>query len=500
VKLKKILKSLEEKVTVKKAFTKDIDISGVTTNSKIVFPNNLFLAKKGKTFNGSDYIHLAVEAGAICILTDIYDPFLPKNIAQVITDNVNDLEATIASNFYSNPSKDLFLVGITGTNGKTTTSYLIKHLLDSISKKSGLIGTIENIIGDEKSFSTHTTPDIVSTSKLLFEMQKKMCSACVMEVSSHGLDQDRVNGLDFDVAIFTNFSQDHLDYHKNLDNYFEAKAKLFTSAFLKSNKLAVLNADDEKFKDLLEITNSKNVLSYGIKNNLADVVAKNIEFSIDESTFDVIHNDQEQEFKVFLIGNFNIYNLLTAICVGLHLNITLEKLADIFKIFKNVQGRLEKLPCAKKNIIVDYAHTPDALENVLKTLKLLKKKNSKIITVFGCGGNRDVLKRPLMAKVVEKYSDTCIVTSDNPRNEDPDLIIKDIISGFLKKICYIVEIDRKLAIEKAIDLAGIDDIVLIAGKGHESGQIFSNITIDFDDRQIALKYIYEKGIEKYVFN
>jgi len=432
-----------------------------------------------KKFDATKFIYDAISAGAIAVVTDIYDPFL-KNITQIISDDINVIESDIAASFYKNPSKELKTIGITGTNGKTTTSYLIKHILDNSEKKCGLIGSVEYILGDNKISSSLTTPDCVSLQKYLREMKNFEQKCVCMETSSHALEQNRLNNIDFDIAIFTNLSLDHLDYHKTFDNYKNAKKKLFDN--LEKRAFAVINLDDENSLDIIKDTKAK-IITYSCKKD-ATFVATDIIYSMRGTSFTLNYKNQKIPIFTHLIGKYNVYNSLCAIAVAIMAGVDLEKLASIIKAFRKVPGRLEKVQNNKNlHIYVDHAHTPDAMQNVLKTLSEMKK--GKVINVFGCGGDRDKSKRQPMAKTSEKFSDISIVTSDNPRTEDPKKIIDEIIPGFSKNAQYIVEIDRQKAIEKAIKLAKSEDIVIITGKGHETYQIFNNITIDFDDRKVS---------------
>jgi UDP-N-acetylmuramoyl-L-alanyl-D-glutamate--2,6-diaminopimelate ligase len=477
MKLKKLFKNIKYKEI---KGSKEVEINGICSDSRCVAPGNLFIARKGMLEDGTDYIEEALSAGAVAVVTDMYNPFL-KKIPQVIHDEILEIEADIAANYHDFPSKNLFTVGITGTNGKTTTSYLIKHIFEKDQRKCGLLGSVEYIIGNNLIFSTLTTPNSPFLQKYLKEMVVDGCNAVILEVSSHGLEQERVKNIDFDIAVFSNLTQDHLDYHHTIEHYSDAKKKLFDT--LKEEATAVVNVDDEWSAKMIETTKAK-IITYGIKNR-ADVLAKNIVFSMDGLEFDVCFLDKQEKFKSSLIGRFNIYNILAAISASLEAKISLKDIKKYVSTYSNVRGRLEKIKTKKDfYVFVDFAHTPDALENVLLTLNEIKK--GRIITVFGCGGNRDKDKRPKMAAVCSRFSDISIITSDNPRREDPMEIISDIEKGFSEKD-YLIEEDRYLAIEKAIKLAKKDDIVLIAGKGHESTQTFANKTILFDDKKITEK-------------
>ncbi len=477
MKLKKLLKGISVKEV---RGSKDVIITGLCANSKVVAPGNLFVAKKGRVDDGAQYIPEAISAGATAILTDIFDPSL-RDVTQVIHPDISAIESMLAAHYYQFPSKDLFMVGITGTNGKTTTSFLIKYLLEQLSLSCGLIGTIEYVIGKQRYQATRTTPDVISNYKMLREMVLQGCKAAVMEVTSHALDQGRVQNIEYDVGIFTNLSLDHLDYHQTMDNYYLAKQKLFEH--LGCAKTAIINSDNRWHEKILQNCRSK-ILTYGL-HSPATLRAKDIRLSSSGTHFSICYKGQEVECRCPLVGRFNVYNCLAAIAVGLTRGEPLEKLAQILSSFPPVPGRLEPVPNdLGLNIFVDFAHSDDALINVLECLQEIKK--GKIITVFGCGGDRDHFKRPKMAKAAEEFSDFCIVTSDNPRSEDPQGICKEIIKGFSKSN-WIVEIDRREAIKKAIQMATVNDIILIAGKGHETYQVFAHKTVDFDDRKIAIQ-------------
>ncbi len=462
--------------------SKDIEITGLCANSKVVAPGNLFIAKKGLAHDGTRFIPDAVAAGAVAILTDMYDPFL--QVTQLIHPDVASIEAKLAAEYYHNPSSELKIIGITGTNGKTTSSFLIKHLLDKAGLLAGLIGTIEWIVGDHRFPTSMTTLDTITNHKLLREMASAGCKSCVMEVSSHGLDQKRVEEIDFDIAVFTNFSQDHLDYHKDMESYKNAKAKLFSR--LREDKWAIFNADDP-----VQFVTKAKTLTYAIDNQ-ADLMAKELKLSDKGIQFIASYQGQEVLCKSPLVGRFNIYNLLATIAVGLCSKVALEECIAFIKSFKGVLGRLERVKNGRGlHIFVDYAHTEDALSRVLETINGIKKGN--LLTVFGCGGDRDQDKREKMGRVASRLSDEVIITSDNPRNEDPEAIVKQILQGVPEKFPVTVELDRECAIRRAIQKMGKDDILLIAGKGHEKKQIFANRVIPFDDVEIAQALVKEKG-------
>lgn len=474
MRLKKLFKNIKYKEI---KGPKEVEITGICSDSRYVAPGNLFVAKRGGNFDGNDFILDAISAGACAILTDTYNPFINK-ITQIIVEDVGNIEADIAVAYYDLPSDQLFMIGITGTNGKTTTSYLIKHIMDRANRPSGLIGTIEYITGKNRYDSSLTTPGSLQLQKYLKEMVLDGCKSCVMEVSSHSLAQDRIKNINFNAAIFTNLTQDHLDYHNTLENYADAKKLLFDS--LSASSSAIINIDDVWAAKMIENTRGR-IVTYGIENS-ADLNARNIEFTLNGLKFDLHFSNKIEKISSPLIGRFNVYNILAAIALGLEANLSFEEIRSSIVTYKNAPGRLEKVDSQNFHVFVDYAHTPDALQKVLATLKEINK--NRIITVFGCGGNRDRGKRPKMGKIASELSDLTIITSDNPRSENPKDIISEIISGIQQKN-YLVEEDRYLAIKKAIDLAKKGDIVLIAGKGHETTQSFANKKQLFDDRKIA---------------
>lgn len=460
--------------------SKDVELTGLSTDSRIVAPGHLFIAKQGAAANGADFIPHALASGAAAILTDLYDPFL--KVPQIIAPNPSRLEALLASRFYGDPSLELFVVGVTGTKGKTTTCYMVHHLLRELGTVSGLIGTVETILGAEHRSSELTTHSSLKNQKLLREMVLRGCNAVALEVSSHGLDQGRTEHIAFDTAIFTNLAPDHLDYHPSVEHYAEAKRKLFQQlvASPKPHKRALINADSP----LVEfMQTSVPHWTFGIDKE-ADIRASSLKLGEGKTQFMVQFAEQTQEFVIPVMGRFNVYNALGAIGVGLQRGYSLEQIQQALKTFQAAPGRLEPVPNTKGlSVFVDYAHTGEALENVLKTLRELQPK--RLICVFGCGGNRDRQRRSNMARAAEQWADVPIITSDNPRNEDPAAICEEVLSGFRDPKFPIVEVDRRSAIHLAIAKAKIGDIVLIAGKGHEKVQIGAHQTTPFDDVQVA---------------
>ena len=453
--------------------SKETPIFSITAYSKTVSPGALFIAKRGKTGDGHRFIPEAIASGAAALLTDTYDPFI--STPQVIHPDVGSLELLIANRFYKNPAASLKLIGVTGTSGKTTTTYLIQHLL----KTCGLIGTVTCMTGKKVFPATLTTPDLLTVMQLLHEMVQSLCTHAAIEVSSQALDQGRIAGLPFQIGIFTNLSHDHLDYHVTFEAYAAAKAKLFTA--LSPAGLAIVNADDPWTPQIVHHCKAP-LLTFGL--HAGDLRATEIHLSSAGMEFTVEYKGEKVLFTTTLIGRFNIYNILAATAAALSQNHTLSNIAASLRHFPGVPGRLERVQNRHNSLVfVDYAHKPEALRSVLATLQELK--TARLITLFGCGGSRDAAKRPQMAAIAEALSDLTIVTSDNPRAEDPIQIAAQIVQGFKNKSSYIVELDRKKAIARALKIAKPDDIVLIAGKGHETYQIFADRTIAFDDRQVV---------------
>lgn len=478
MKLKRLVQQIDDLVI---RGPKEIEITGITAHSNQVAPGDLFIAKKGLTHDGADYIPEAIAAGAVAILTDLADPFIP--VTQLIHPDISSIEAKLASQFFHQPSKELKVVGVTGTNGKTTVSFLIQHLFSQSGLLAGLIGTIEWVIGSHRFSGGMTTPDVITNQKLLRDMVSEGCKAAVMEVSSHGLDQNRVGEILFDIAIFTNLSQDHLDYHRSMEQYKKAKEKLFTS--LKEGKWAILNKDEDFFPQ----TRAK-VLTYGIENG-ADLTASEVKIMGKGTQFSLTYQGEKVSVRSPLIGKFNVYNLLAAIGAGIAAGISLEDCAQHLRNFSAIPGRLERIKNSRGlNVFIDFAHTEDALKNVLETLRPLTK--GRLITLFGCGGDRDKDKRKGMGKTASSLSDLVILTNDNPRTENPDHIIQDILKGITGDCAIRIEKDRRLAIQLAVGEATPDDLILIAGRGHEKEQIFAHQILPFEDSQVAKEILKEE--------
>lgn len=466
--------------------TTDIDINNVQLDSRKVQKGSLFVAVNGVAVNGHNYIDKAIELGAVAIVCETIPVRLNSDVTYVQTNNSAEAAGEIAHNFYDQPSQKLKLVGVTGTNGKTTIATLLYKLFNCLGYKCGLISTVENQIAGKVIPSTHTTPDAISLNALLSQMVKEGCEYAFMEVSSHAVHQHRIAGLEFVGAIFSNITHDHLDYHKTFDEYIKAKKGFFDA--LSSSAFAITNADDKRGNVMLQNTAAKKY-SYSLK-TMADFKGKILENSLTGLVMTV--NDQEVHFR--LIGEFNAYNLLAvygaAINLGQDKNAVLQCLSNT----TGAEGRFDYIVSPKEKVIgiVDYAHTPDALLNVLGTIKKLRQGGEQVITVVGCGGDRDKTKRPVMGEVACEYSDKVIFTSDNPRSEDPQEILNDMeatLSSAAKRK-YVSIVDRKQAIKTAVNMAGPEDIVLIAGKGHEKYQEIKGVKHHFDDKEV-LKEMFE---------
>ena len=455
------------------------EIMGISYNSKKTVPNDLFICLTGEHVDGHEYAEEAFDNGAcVCVV----ERTLNLDVPQIVVEDTSEAIAQISDLLYNSPSKKLNLIGVTGTNGKTTVTHLIQKLFEANNQQCALIGTLghkffsDDIYRDAK----HTTPQAPELQKLLYEVNEKCIKNVVMEVSSHALAQHRVDYCDFNGAVFTNLTQDHLDFHITMNNYFNAKAILFEN--LVAGDFAVINVDDAyatKFLDKISPTVS--TYTYGI-NMPADVRAKDIKFNHDGASFVCCVKDKEYNVNLKMNGLFSVYNVLAAITTALALEMDIETSIKTLEGIGGVAGRFEVI-ITKPTVIVDYAHTPDGLANVLKTARDITPSDGKLICIFGCGGDRDATKRPKMGAIAEELADKVIVTSDNPRSEDPQQIITDILAGFKSVNDVIVEPDRELAIKEAYKIAQPNDVVLVAGKGHENYQILANETIHFDDRE-----------------
>lgn len=458
----------------------NVEINKINYDSRKVESLDIFVCIKGYATDGHKYIDKAIENGAKVVVIQDSMEIKNKNITIIKCKDTRKALALMGANYYDNPSRKMKIIGVTGTNGKTTTAFMIKEILEADNKKVGLIGTIANFIGNEKIHTERTTPESLELQELFFEMVNKGVEYCVMEVSSHSLELDRVYGVKFEIGIFTNLTRDHLDFHKTFENYYKAKFKLFERARIK-----VVNLDDNYGRQVISDLNNlhaENIYSFSVKNN-SDFRAFDEEMGSREIKFKLKLKNDEQ-FILNIPGEYNIYNALGAIASCHKLEIPEEA---IKKGIENavVLGRCERVAREYNlpyEIIIDYAHTPDGLENILKTAKAFTR--GRLISVFGCGGDRDKVKRPQMGKISIDIADISIITSDNPRSEDPMSIIKDIEVG-LDKDNYIVIENRKEAIKKAISVAAKGDVIVIAGKGHETYQILKNETIHFDEREVV---------------
>lgn len=479
--LKEVIKGVE---VIDTKGNLDIEIDNIQYDSRKVENNGLFICVKGFTVDGHDFIDKAIEKGAKAFLVE--EDVERDGITFIKVKNTRGDMARVADNFYNHPSQRFEVIGVTGTNGKTSITTFLDEILISDNNKVGLIGTIKISDGDKEIESNSTTPESVDLQQYFDKMIDNGCKYCAMEVSSHALALNRVAQTKYKVGVFTNLTPDHLDFHKDLDDYRDAKEKLF---YMTTNA-NVINIDDNGGKIIYN--NIKNLdtkcYSYGIDNE-ADFMAKNIKIEARGVSYRLITPTYEEDIFVPVPGKFTVYNTLAVIATCYALEIPKEIVIDGLKNTGGVAGRFETISNDTGiSVIVDYAHTPDALENVIKTAREFAK--NRIITVFGCGGDRDTTKRPLMGDIAQKYSDICIVTSDNPRTEDPKLIIEDILEGLDKtKENYKVVIDRKEAIKEAIEMAQKDDVILIAGKGHENYQIIGKVKHHFDDKEIANEFL-----------
>jgi UDP-N-acetylmuramoyl-L-alanyl-D-glutamate--2,6-diaminopimelate ligase len=463
----------------------NIRIAGLTQNSRQVLNDYLFVAIRGEKTDGHLFIRDAVEAGATAVVCEEAD-FPVHGAAKAVVPDARRALALLADAFYGHPSRALRVVGITGTNGKTTVAYLVRNALARAGINAGLIGTIEYRVDGRTIPAERTTPDPVLINSLLAEMVARGCGAAVMEVSSHAIDQQRVEAVRFHVAVFTNLTQDHLDYHVDMDRYLEVKARLFAmldeSAAGPTPSRAVINNDDPRAARIIEAARVP-VITFGLERP-ADVRAVDIRLRSGGCSFTAVTPQGELPVQMALIGRHNVSNALAALAVGYAFDLDPAAVADAIAATTRVPGRLEFIENDRGlTVVVDYAHTDDALRNVLTSLREITA--GRIITVFGCGGDRDPGKRPKMGAVVNKLSDFSIVTSDNPRSEDPDAIIAQVLTGYETEDDHLVEPDRRAAIERAVELARPGDTVLIAGKGHETYQQFRNQTIVFDDREVV---------------
>lgn len=459
----------------------DREISFITDNSKKVENGCIFVCIEGKHFDGHTKAKEALENGAAAVVVQ-RDMGLRE---QILVDNTRAAYARLCAAFFGHPERKLRIIGVTGTNGKTTSCFIIKSVLDSMGYKTGLIGTVKNIVGDKEYPAVLTTPDCYDLFSLFKEMVDSGCEFCTMEVSSQALDQRRVEGVHFEAAIFTNLTQDHLDYHGSFENYMAAKHMLFENA-----SLSIVNIDDEAAEYMLDGTDGRKV-TFSVNNNDCDYSAKNIRISSSGVKYELVSNSNIGRIRFTVPGKFSVYNSMGAAVCLVEMGMDFKGVLDGLEKCVGVPGRMEVVPTETPyTVLIDYAHTPDGLENVLGCVREITE--GKVITVFGCGGDRDRTKRPIMGDIAAQLSDVAVVTSDNPRSEDPDAIIDDILEGVKKHISKIVvEPDRRKAIAKALSMAHEGDIVVLAGKGQETYQILADGKIHFDEREVVAEILAE---------
>ncbi len=459
------------------------EVTFVTDSSHRVSEGCIFICIEGKSFDGHTKAAEALEKGAAAVVVQ-KDLGLER---QILVENTRSAYAHICAAFYSHPEKKLKIIGVTGTNGKTTSCFILKSVLDGMGYKTGLIGTVKNIVGDKEYPSVLTTPDSFELFGLFAEMVKAGCEYCVMEVSSQALDQHRVDGVHFEAAIFTNLTRDHLDYHGTFENYISAKRKLFENA-----SLAVVNIDDESAACMTDGLDCRKV-TFSVDNNNCDYSAKNIRIASSGVKYELVSNDNIGRVNFAVPGKFSVYNSMGAAVCLIEMGMDFRAVLDALMLCTGVPGRMEVVPAdVPYTILIDYAHTPDGLENVLNCVREIT--DGKVICLFGCGGDRDKTKRPIMGSIATRLSDIAVVSSDNPRSEDPEEIIKDITAGIGKGGAkVIVESDRRNAIKKALDIASAGDVVVLAGKGQETYQILASGKIHFDEREVVAQILSEKA-------
>ena len=482
MKLKELLQAIEVKQTVG---TTDKEIAGIQFDSRKVEQGDLFVAQAGTAVDGHTFIASCVAKGAAAVVLSNanYMPATTDGTTYILVENTDHALGLLASRWFGEPSKQLTLVGVTGTNGKTTIATLLYKLVRGLGYKAGLLSTVVNYVEDEAIPATHTTPDAIELNGLLRRMADAGCEYAFMEVSSHAIAQERIAGLDFDGALFTNLTRDHIDYHKTFDNYRDTKKRLFDG--LKKEAFAITNKDDKNGLVMTQNCRAK-VHTYSTR-AMADYHAKILEEGFDGMLLDV----NGQEVFVPLVGRFNVSNLLCIYGAAMFLEFDKTELLRVLSTLHPVNGRFETIRSEKGwTAIVDYAHTPDAVDNVIQTINEIRKKGSRLITVVGCGGNRDKGKRPMMAAIAKRGSDQLILTSDNPRDEEPMDILHDMEAGLSEeelKQTLVIE-DRETAIKTACTLAQAGDVILVAGKGHEDYQIIKGVKHHFDDHEVIRKY------------
>ena len=471
----------------------DREVVGITYDSRRVTPGMVFVAIPGQNADGHEFINSALDRGATAVICERNRLVSPR-ATRIYVPDVREAMACAARSYYHHPSAKLKVIGVTGTNGKTTVAFMIKAILEAAGHSTGLMGTVRYEIGDRVIPAARTTPESLEVQQMMWQMLKAGCEACVMEVSSHALEQKRVLGVEFDVAIFTNLTRDHLDYHGTMENYFAAKKKLFAALEAGAKKgAAVINIDDDFGARLAGTTKVEVELNFGLRQS-ARLRATKIELSAHGSRFVIETPERKFALRLPLIGRHNIYNALAAVGACLALQVDVVKIQAALNKMPPVPGRLERVDCGQPfGVFVDYAHTDDALRNVLTTLREIAK--GRVLLAFGCGGNRDAGKRSRMGRVAAELADFTLITSDNPRNEDPAKIAAQIEEGYhaVRAEACAVELDRRRAIAQIIGKAEPGDLVLIAGKGHETYQEFEDTVVPFDDRVHAREALEEAG-------
>ncbi|WMM23360.1 UDP-N-acetylmuramoyl-L-alanyl-D-glutamate--2,6-diaminopimelate ligase [Tissierella sp. MB52-C2] len=467
----------------------DIDIKNIKNDSRYVEKGDLFIAEKGFTVDGHDYIKNAIDNGAVAIVVE-KEISIEEDVTIIKVEDTIDALGKFSGIFFNKPWKDLEVIGITGTNGKTSITYFIKSILEENSNKVGVIGTMGAVIGKESIKLENTTPNSLVIHELLKNMVDKEMEFSIMEVSSHSLELKRVDNIDFQIGLFTNLTKDHLDYHETMENYFNSKLKLF----YKTNKFNIINIDDICGKEIVKSVGERiPLITYGIKNK-ADLFATNVEFTLSKVKFTLNTPKGNTDVLINIPGEFSVYNALAAASVAYAYDIPLDIIKKGLEKVQGIKGRFEVVPTnTDYTVIIDFAHTADGLEKVLTVIDEFAE--GRKIVVFGAGGNRDRTKRPEMGETVGSHADLFIVTSDNPRYEDPEMIIEDILVGTKKSNGnYIKIVDRIEAIKYALDNAKPKDIILLAGKGHETYTIIKGETYPCDERQIVLEYLNSKNI------
>ncbi len=474
----------------------DREVAGITYDSRRVTPGMVFVAIPGQHVDGHEFIGTAIERGASAVICE-RSRLVPGRVTRIQVADVREAMACAARSYYQHPSARLKVIGVTGTNGKTTVAFMIKAILEAAGIKTGLMGTVRYEIGDRVIPAQRTTPESLEVQQMMSQMLKSDCQACVMEVSSHALDQKRVHGVEFDVGIFTNLTRDHLDYHGTMENYCAAKEKLFAAMAEGPKKsAAVINIDDNFGARLAGSTKVEVELTYGLEKS-ARLRATKIALGADGSRFVIEAPDRKFAVRLPLIGRHNIYNALAAVGACLALKIDVVKIQAALNALPAVPGRLETVSAGQPfGVFVDYAHTDDALKNVLTTLREITK--GRVLVAFGCGGNRDSGKRAKMGRIAAELADFTLITSDNPRKEDPARIAAQVEEGYkiVRADAYEVELDRRRAIQQIITRAQAGDSVLIAGKGHETYQEFEDTVVPFDDRVHAQEALETLGFAK----